>query len=898
MELTESGEVEEFPLPTDEGYLQEVKDDEDIDLYNEETFGIDSESGAELSEDLSLLCEALGASRSKGAEEMPQAEVGLESHPFPEKRVGKSPDQDPKVSEGPSAAQELSDPAVVEAIHGQPSLEPSGSVPPLPFRPLSPMLPGRKLMTMRFGSPSPSAYFSSSPKLLEAFRFPGRVTQLHPQHSRILSQRQQRMRRESTKEPNAGVDAFGKLMTDKEKTWIIKLQMIQLQSENPHLDDYYYQEFFRKLELKLQDEELGKDVKREPQKLVTPYVQKAEMYDSVVHIEGSLGQVAVSTCYSPRRAIDVVHVLTLEEDPPNLGRQRLHLLDNIEKMYQLLLELEEMETHLVSVPEEKRLMYQSLRDRKLEQLYQRLHVGIREENSELFRILRVRKGIKLLSRLLPLLPPTRCTEILFSVAASLHQLGKEGMDEPLPLLFPALTRSVSSLTFSQLISLLREVIWGGGVPHTLQHIFHNTFSLSFLYVLLSHGESLLTLSCLTEPCVEDFQHWTDIIFLVARELSQTPKSSMAEPLQLPSNLLSLFCRYVDKQTAHTLEDKIETDCPMSSMCFSNNSNSTELQRLPPHARTISGLLLLTAVVGLPLNGLALRYVCGARQPSRARARSRSRPRFALYVISLITADFLFLLLQALHTICRLAGISAGGTLLVIRCLMTACNSSSAFLLAWLSAERALALAFPHWWRLGRSRAPALFACFTSLVLGLGIGVLYGLARFHSDGVPQRVAIWLDFILGFCTPMTIFSVASAYVGCRGGVALPREASRLQAAVIIHAAAFLPCWAPYHVFVFTYYQARWAARPLFCYRAYLAAYSSVCLLDVKSCLVPLAYVLPSREVGAGLRRSLASLFDRRFSEDSGLPSPPETPGPALPPDSPFQPAPKLSGTASCW
>ncbi|XP_062889232.1 mas-related G-protein coupled receptor member X2-like [Mobula hypostoma] len=339
---------------------------------------------------------------------------------------------------------------------------------------------------------------------------------------------------------------------------------------------------------------------------------------------------------------------------------------------------------------------------------------------------------------------------------------------------------------------------------------------------------------------------------------------------------------------------------MSSMCFSNDSNSTELQRLPPHARTISGLLLLTTVVGLPLNGLALRYVCGARQPSRARARarSRSRPRFALYVISLVTADFLFLLLQALHSICRLADIPVGGTLLVIRCLITACNSSSAFLLAWLSAERALALAFPHWWRLGRSRAPALFACLTSWVLGLGMGVLYGLARFHSDGVPQRVGIWLDFILGFFTPMTIFSVASAYVGCRGRAALPREASRLQAAVIIHAAAFLPCWAPYHVFVFTYYQARWAARPLFCYRAYLAAYYSVCLLDVKSCLVPLAYVLPSREVGAGLRRSLASLFDRRFSEDSGLPSPPETPGPALLPDSPFQPAPKLSGTASGW
>lgn len=30
---------------------------------------------------------------------------------------------------------------------------------------------------------------------------------------------------------------------------------------------------------------------------------------SVVHIEGSLGQVAVSTCYSPRRAISAVHAV-------------------------------------------------------------------------------------------------------------------------------------------------------------------------------------------------------------------------------------------------------------------------------------------------------------------------------------------------------------------------------------------------------------------------------------------------------------------------------------------------------------------------------------------------------------------------------------------------------------
>lgn len=30
-------------------------------------------------------------------------------------------------------------------------------------------------------------------------------------------------------------------MTTKEKEWITRLQMIQLQSEHPYLEDYYYQ---------------------------------------------------------------------------------------------------------------------------------------------------------------------------------------------------------------------------------------------------------------------------------------------------------------------------------------------------------------------------------------------------------------------------------------------------------------------------------------------------------------------------------------------------------------------------------------------------------------------------------------------------------------------------------
>lgn len=54
---------------------------------------------------------------------------------------------------------------------------------------------------------------------------------------------------------------------------------------------------------------------------------------AVVHIEGSLGQVAVSTCYSPRRAIGAVHAVQAQgpvEEQKDVRQQRLEILSKIE----------------------------------------------------------------------------------------------------------------------------------------------------------------------------------------------------------------------------------------------------------------------------------------------------------------------------------------------------------------------------------------------------------------------------------------------------------------------------------------------------------------------------------------------------------------------------------------
>ncbi|CAI9607572.1 unnamed protein product [Staurois parvus] len=443
-----------------------------------------------------------------------------------------------------------------------------------PFRPMSPNIstPVRpmtpKMVRMQFGpmspSPSMSPFFSPLGNTLQRFKVPGHVTQLHPQHRRILSQRQ-RTQSSSRKQWDSRSDPYASLMSQKEKEWVIKLQMIQLQSENPHLDDYYYQTYYERLERRLAEEEfLGERKKKEPPKLVTPYIQKAETYESVVHIEGSLGQVAVSTCYSPRRAIDAISYVMPDEDIKALGYQRLRVLKHIEKLFIKLLEVEETERKIPHMPEDQHIRYQQKQSYKVQSIYEALKIGVcscdDESENEFLQILQVGKGKKLVARLLRFLHSEQAVEILLTVVQHLSYLIKNDTNEKsLPVLYGPLTSIINELPFTELIRVIQELTRplpeSPDLPLTLA--FQNQFGISLLYALLSHGESLLSSDTPMEPCIGDFEKWTDTVFLVAKELSHVSKSSMVEPLFLPSNLLSLFCRYLDKQTIHKLEDKME-----------------------------------------------------------------------------------------------------------------------------------------------------------------------------------------------------------------------------------------------------------------------------------------------------------------------------------------------------
>ncbi|XP_041878708.1 LOW QUALITY PROTEIN: protein PAT1 homolog 2 [Corvus kubaryi] len=448
----------------------------------------------------------------------------------------------------------------------------AGYAPPTPFQPGSPTVgsPPRPL-GMHFGSVSssldPALFFSPSAMGQLNLSPPSHMTQLHPQHQRILMQQQGRQAQSVSPKKlwSRKVDPYAGLMTSKEKDWVIKVEMMQLQSENMD-DDYYYQTYYHRLERKQAEEELlGR--RNKPPKLVTPFIQKVETYDSVVRIAGSLGQVTVSTCYSPRRAIDAVHHALMEEEAA--GTYRLRALHRIEKLFLQLMEVEEVQQKMSLALGEQQPPRQEQKSQKVDSIYQVLKIRAcsseEETEDEFLQLLCVRKGKKLVARLLPHLTQEQREKILMTITHHLPFLMKKDMlDESLSLLYSPLNEVVGGMTFSKLIELLQELTRPlpefSELPLTMA--LKNQFGISLLYSLLSHGERLLSLRAPLKPCRGDFEAWMDTVYLVSRELSRLPTASLAEPLFLPSNLVLLFCRYLDKQTVHHLAAKMGECSPL------------------------------------------------------------------------------------------------------------------------------------------------------------------------------------------------------------------------------------------------------------------------------------------------------------------------------------------------
>lgn len=150
-------------------------------------------------------------------------------------------------------------------------------------------------------------------------------------------------------------DEYAGLMSTKEKQWLMSIQINQLISDNPYVEDYYFTVLRLRCLGKLHPDRDGKD----GPKLIMPERAKIESRTyAPTQFANSLGKLQVVTYTAPRRIIDVDITQSSQDSgqDPQMAvkdmRKFKQILLDIEKMYIWLLSLEDAEMRIDSLPKD------------------------------------------------------------------------------------------------------------------------------------------------------------------------------------------------------------------------------------------------------------------------------------------------------------------------------------------------------------------------------------------------------------------------------------------------------------------------------------------------------------------------------------------------------------------
>ncbi|KAH9525030.1 hypothetical protein Btru_000143 [Bulinus truncatus] len=355
-------------------------------------------------------------------------------------------------------------------------------------------------------------------------------------------------------------DEYAGLMTKKEKDWIIKIQLIQLQTDNPYLDDYYYTYYTMKK--KLADRDKQGDKHNELELLLPNMVKLEPRTYTPAQFEGSLGRLTAASVHNPRQIIDICRNVspTNEETTPKsvskeLRRYRQLLMD-IEKGFNVILDVDDIEKKVLALPNENRL---PLFEERLEKIQIVYDYFMQDENYKNFLpTLTVRKGRKLLARLMPLLDKVQWLSIVTVLLSHLPVLIKKDQDEEgLQVLLPPLSRHIAQCDLEVLVhyaTILQK--------HPQQNIeglsllLHNSFGISLLCCLIKAGEDYFKK---TSPVDIDNQfktQWSQFIEEFVMSLESVPKEELAWPDTHQPQIGDHVDRFINNKLIGSVEDKL------------------------------------------------------------------------------------------------------------------------------------------------------------------------------------------------------------------------------------------------------------------------------------------------------------------------------------------------------
>jgi len=246
-----------------------------------------------------------------------------------------------------------------------------------------------------------------------------------------------------------------KMMNAKEKEWIFKISLMSLLSGDPNITDFYFVSYMNKKMLeKTQDEEESKAVNEEAsenlektKKLMT-YAQKnqqAKESYKPVKFEGSLGKLSITSVHHPRQIMDLTtpdNEKTMTRTP-EIKKKKFVLYRMVEKMYVILLSVNDVEHKFVDASVEEQEVILKERSHDINKMFQILKVNLHTspepcEYDHFLQLMTICKARKLLCRIFLLFYQTQSESLFIALLHVLPTLMKKDLKEK--ALYPLLEK--------------------------------------------------------------------------------------------------------------------------------------------------------------------------------------------------------------------------------------------------------------------------------------------------------------------------------------------------------------------------------------------------------------------------------------------------------------------------
>eukprot|EP01134_Creolimax_fragrantissima_P003714 CFRG3714T1 len=224
-------------------------------------------------------------------------------------------------------------------------------------------------------------------------------------------------------------DPYANLMTRSEKDFITRIQLAQIQSNNPHIDDFYFQAYTLK---KAVDADSGKKLKF----YMAKHANRNNKYVPVT-FENTLGKIPALSIHAPRPMIESV-VRREENGGPQFSRRKF--LKAVENGYSAIIRMEDSDIEANGLPESARDELLVKRKGLVDQVFATFALsplvlaegeGGAQFNDEYFlRIIHISKAQRLLTRALVYFDTNQAERAIVAVLRNTLTLSQTANGKP------------------------------------------------------------------------------------------------------------------------------------------------------------------------------------------------------------------------------------------------------------------------------------------------------------------------------------------------------------------------------------------------------------------------------------------------------------------------------------